>query len=549
MFLGFLLLSIVVGLTLLPIFRAQFWPLNHEFNSFFLRTMIYAEHLKQGDFLPIWSVADNNGMGSPQPLLYHKLFYLISGGLFAISNYLKLSLVVSIILFLLFGAAGMYFLCRSAGIDGFSSLCGAVILVVSNYTITNWLVRGAMAEFSAAMLIPTALGAYILMLKDKTIHKSKIGVLLGLSMAMIFIAHSVLAFYLGLFLVFTTAVIVLIHRNLLNLDFFYALVIQVFVFFIVIGPLIICIKIVASQYDMSRIIPAWYLPTNQFKPLVRYIYDGYWRWGLDWRGYTVQLDLFVLLLLSFGCLAHIIRIIRLTHKRHKLKLKISVSTTAITLLLILGLAFQTKLAGSFYEKFPDAKYIQFPWRLLGVITPLLIVLALISVESVRFKRLLVLAITLLSVMFSGFWHPLHYGELSPNISLDKLRFSAFGEYVPAVVKPEGYNVDAIYRDIEILGCDLKKIKDNKLTYEPLTVTYRLQCLSNAFIPLPVYASAYHRIVIYDYSSKALLSKLGCRTHLGYPGLCSLNVNAGDWLVEIRYPTIVRIISYYLKMGD
>ena len=60
------------------------WPYNHEMESFFRRTLIYADHLKNYDFFPIWSGADNLNHGGPFPLFYHKLFYYFSGIFFNI---------------------------------------------------------------------------------------------------------------------------------------------------------------------------------------------------------------------------------------------------------------------------------------------------------------------------------------------------------------------------------------------------------------------------------------------------------------------------------
>lgn len=98
------ILPIIVGIsTLMQIILRHGWPLNHEGNSFFLRTIIYADHICAGDYWPIWSSMDNYGLGSPQPLFYHKVFYFISGSIYALTNNIKLSVVISILLFLVIG--------------------------------------------------------------------------------------------------------------------------------------------------------------------------------------------------------------------------------------------------------------------------------------------------------------------------------------------------------------------------------------------------------------------------------------------------------------
>lgn len=96
---------VVAGMTLVPVAAEAGWPANHEFSSFFTRTAIYAEHMRQGDLLPIWSSADNGGFGSPQPALYHKLFYLLAGSLLVVIGHLKASMLIAIWIWLVIGAS------------------------------------------------------------------------------------------------------------------------------------------------------------------------------------------------------------------------------------------------------------------------------------------------------------------------------------------------------------------------------------------------------------------------------------------------------------
>ena len=76
------------------------WPANHEGIDFAVRTRIYAAHLRYGDLLPLWSSIDNRGFGSPQPALYHKLTYLVSGTGVALGASPKVALVATVWFFL-----------------------------------------------------------------------------------------------------------------------------------------------------------------------------------------------------------------------------------------------------------------------------------------------------------------------------------------------------------------------------------------------------------------------------------------------------------------
>lgn len=186
-------LLILAGLALSNVLAAEGWPKNHENNSFFLRSIIYAEHMQQGDFFPIWSSVDNYGAGSPQPAMYHKLFYLFTGLIILISGSTKFSIVMTLWISLFMGAFGVYILSRELGCSRLLAWAGATMLIFSNYTITNWLVRGAMAEFLAAMLVP-----YVLVFFTRWLNAENDGyeaLFLGAATGVLFIAHSVLAYY------------------------------------------------------------------------------------------------------------------------------------------------------------------------------------------------------------------------------------------------------------------------------------------------------------------------------------------------------------------
>lgn len=155
---------------------------------------------------------------------------------------------------------------------------------------------------------------------------------------------------------------------------------------ILIGPYLGVQFLIAGDYDMSRIIPAEYRPENQIKPLNLYFWDANWHWGHVWNSYTVQLDWPVLLLLVTGLIYNIIVFVMRWKNNGGFnpeqawfsRLAVSLPVKALILVLALAFILQTHWATPFYRHVPGAEFIQFPWRLLGVITPCLIALALIS---------------------------------------------------------------------------------------------------------------------------------------------------------------------------
>ena len=122
-----------------PLVKSGFPP-NHEDDAFVLRTMLYAKHFRFGDLIPVWAASDNYGMGSPLPSLYHRLFYLVSGLVYAITNNSKIAIALALIVFTSVGVRYMFLTLRSFQCSLHIAMIGASTLPFLNYSVTNWLV-------------------------------------------------------------------------------------------------------------------------------------------------------------------------------------------------------------------------------------------------------------------------------------------------------------------------------------------------------------------------------------------------------------------------
>lgn len=289
--------GVFAGLTLVPLWGQAGWPQNHEFNWFAQRTQIYAQHYSFFDFLPIWSSVDNESFGSPLPLFYHKLFYVVSASLLNLTGVMKAALVIAILIFLVAGAFGMYCTLRALGASREACLVGGLSIIFAKYTVTNWLVRGALAEFSAAMLVPWALLYLIRTVQEERVHPG-----LAASLGLIFLGHSVMCFYL--LLLFSVTILVLLAVRRIRLGIFSAksLLPPIAVFLALVGPYLLAMSALSGDYDMGRIVPERLHPNNQFQPLGRYFWDGLWSFGDNWDGYTVQIDFPPMAIMTAGLL-------------------------------------------------------------------------------------------------------------------------------------------------------------------------------------------------------------------------------------------------------
>lgn len=369
-------LALFSFVTLKPLWESPGWPDNHEHDSFVKRNIIYAQHFSFNDFIPIWSSLDNNGFGSPEPLFYHKLFYLVSGWLQFITGNVKLSLILGILFFLVLGAAGVYGMGRGLGISRLFSSIGSLLFITANYTVTNWLIRGALAEFSAAMLIPWALMYFL-----RSLRSSKIHIGLAISLGLIFLGHSVICYFLILIFAVVLLFMLFCKATKLSIFSFRSLLTSVLVFTAITGPYTLAMAAFSSDYDMERIVPPLYHPVNQFRPMWRYFWND-WVWGRTWEHLTVQLDLPIILMIAAGFIGLIFTPRRSPSETHESTLQHLMPILPLIILFAMILILQDSISALFYERFPGALFLQFPWRLLGVMTPVMIVMAMYLIERV-----------------------------------------------------------------------------------------------------------------------------------------------------------------------
>ncbi|OGS95886.1 MAG: hypothetical protein A3H31_00455 [Gallionellales bacterium RIFCSPLOWO2_02_FULL_57_47] len=537
--------SVFAGLTLAPLWGQAGWPLNHELNMFAQRTQIYAQHYSFLDFLPIWSSVDNEGFGSPQPLFYHKLFYVVSASLLNFTGAMKAALVMAILIFLVAGAFGMYCTLRALGASRDAGVAGGLSIIVAKYTVTNWLIRGALAEFSAAMLVPWALLYFIRTVQEERVHPG-----FAVSLGLIFLAHSVICFYLVLLFSVTILVLLAVRRIRLGILSARSLLLPTAVFLALVGPSLLAMSVLSGDYDMGRIVPDHYHPNSQFQPLGRYFWDGLWSFGDIPNGFTVQIDLPPMLLITaglFGILLNNQTGLSTWGQRRATLMPV----LPFFLLGALAFVLQLPISAPFYAHFPGAKFIQFPWRLLAVITPIVIVVGLYLTEKTFSLRLtgVVLAIYLvIMVIICGAFAPNKYqGLQSLDYSPGRVIFSLFDEYVPKAAPLPSPTRERVLAGAEAAGC---YIDHSQAIEEVNRMQFRISCVRPALLALPIFASRLHSIVVFHPDGT---SRPGtCEAALGFPGLCGVWMPAGQSQIQVEMPSyqsIVRWLIGWLFMGN
>lgn len=529
------------GLTLAPLWGQAGWPLNHELNWFAQRTQIYAQHYSFLDFLPLWSNVDNEGFGSPLPLFYHKLFYVVSASLLNLTGAMKAALVMAILIFLVAGAFGMYCTLRALGASREVGMAGGVSIIVAKYTVTNWLIRGALAEFSAAMLVPWALLYFIRTVQEERVHPG-----LAVSLGLIFLAHSVICFYL--ILLFSVTIILLLAARRIRLGILSArsLLLPIVVFLVLVGPSLLAMTVFSGDYDMERIVPEHYHPNSQFQPLGRYLWDGLWSFGDIPDGFTVQIDLPPMLLITaglFGILLNNQTGLSTWGQRRATLMPV----LPFFLLGALAFVLQASVSAPFYAYFPGAKFIQFPWRLLAVITPVVIAIGLYLTEKAFSLRLtgIVLAIYLvIMVIICGAFVPFKYqGSQSLDYSPSRVHLSMSGEYVPKATPLPPPTRERVLASAEASGC---YIDHSQPIGEVERMQFHIGCAKPALLALPIFASQLHSIKIFYPNGTSGIS--ACKTSQDFPGLCGVEVPVGQSMIQVEMPSYQLVVRWLMGIA-
>jgi hypothetical protein len=210
-------------------------------------------------------------------------------------------------------------------------------------------------------------------------------------------------------------------------------------------------------------------PEREFVPLTRYFWDNEFRWGRRWQGVTPELGralLAGLVVLGGGALAS------RDGNRSRGTVLAFLSLTATVYAVL-----QLPLSGPFYRMVPMAYLLQFPWRLVGFLTPLLVfVLCVLVEDSLQrggWKRRLALGVAGVAVL-TGVrlgWkatHPL-YGS-TPRTEIERQlagldRPWSGNEYLPRTVLAAGLPPPAPFLFHE--NCAQLKVEPVQASHEPI----------------------------------------------------------------------------------
>jgi hypothetical protein len=367
-----------------PVLLRSGWPMNDEALSWKYRTQMYLLHLAQGDLAPLWSTSDVFGQGSPLLTYYNKLFYYLAAPAYWMLGDIKAAVVCVLLGLLVLGAVGTHRCLRELEVPDTSAVCLAGVLPLASYTHAGWFARGAMAELSAAMIVP-----WLLLWMLRWVARERVGWSILPIMLALYLAHAIIAFFAVVLACVLLPVVFLpgarpaaakagelVRRG----------AVASACFLIGLSPWLYAMHRLSGRFaldDMKRAFPV----QEQFRPLSDYLVGGLRGAGAA----SAQLDLAV-----WACA--LVAAASLLSRRptrgasapspglHPIAATPHARAGVMLGLELVFLAFlQTPWAAPIYAAVPGFDYIQFPWRLLAIITPLAVLLLgwlIVSVDRV-----------------------------------------------------------------------------------------------------------------------------------------------------------------------
>jgi hypothetical protein len=538
--LAFLAVAVVTVLVCLrPVLHSAGWPVNHDGAKMFFRTEVFAAHFSQGDLLPVWSGSDAFDFGTPMPTYYQRLYFSLAGLLYLLVGDLKGATLLALGLLMLLGALGMRAAVSVITTSRALQLVLPAAFLLSNYAYTDWLVRGAAAEFSAMMLVPWLLWWSIALVVRRHFSWWIVAIFPAL-----FYAHNAIA------LVATPvpllAFVVYLVRRLRAGE---------------LGPELLVRPALSALATAGLVLPALFLqlrmnrdfdPTTKitqdftiaggFRDARDYLVDRDYTWLTSGGGYTVQLNLVSWLTLVAVALLAAGRFAR------RRPVRPPQDATLLVLVALAGYGFlQLRISQSTYDALPLLPQIQFPWRMLTLITPLLLLgIALLCTPRERGPE---------QSPWRRWWAAgaalwlAAYLLVSPAVAEDKLarlatlhstsdEFYESGEYTPRTRAPgndrdlTGGELQAVYTQLRTAepACGLRPVQAD---FEELERRFEASCPQAGTQPLPLTYSSYTQVWVND--------RLTATLHDPHDPRLLVPLPEGAAEIRVREPTVWRVL--------
>jgi len=355
--------ALLLGLMLAPVLLHDGLPVSHEELSWKYRFLTYAAHFQRLELLPIWCESAAYGLGGPAPVLYHKLFYIVAAACYLLVGSVKLALLAALGSFAVLGLLGMRALLCRLGVPARAALVAGAALWFCNYSYTDWIVRGAYAEYSALQLLPWLFYWLIGLLTGAAPRATfRQGALL---FPALYLAHAVLFFFAAIPV--ASALGWRLARGADRKAMALALLGIGGVFTAVALPIVVCQLAVVGEIHFAE-GTAVFQPPDSYASLAEHLTGGSYVWGATPKYLSVQVDLPLLAVALLALLA-----VCWPAARRRLAPASAwppgghVAYAACWLWALYYAFLLSPASAPLYRALPGFSLLQFPWRLLSFI--------------------------------------------------------------------------------------------------------------------------------------------------------------------------------------
>lgn len=522
------LIALVTGCVLAAyVLATLFSPILRGLDTYisFSHLYIWTEALKAGDLLSTWTPVDGNGFGSPVPFFYHKLFNLVGAALALttgdiVSAYRLAVLVFSAVMF-----AGVYVCAGRFGAARLSRLVIATAALCAPYALTKLVAGGSVAEYSASALVPFVIA---LAIDYRTGNAGKwhgvalfaLMVLLALAHALIFVAVA------GLLMMFAAYQVITSAKGRWSLSIATAATLVLF----------LVLMYVPFTYWAAYFCPDQARIFGRPADNLLSVATVFWRSPRSAFGWPF----FALI----ACMA--------VQLRHPKQAAASVAF-GLGVLALLLVVLMTRLARPFWLMSDQLDFVQFPWRLLAVATPLCLLglAGMIERLSPAIRRrvqlgLLVVALVNAGCMlhlFNRDFEPIPDAQLRREVPTTSIIGpDAGGEYYPAAYQaalakikvwqtPTTSVLPAQRPLVDGTGCTYATVP-RPLHYDALRVA--VDCRANGNVRINQFATPFLSSIATDEHGRTI-APFADRPFIEFA------LPAGRWVVEVRTRTYLELV--------
>jgi hypothetical protein len=360
---------------IVPVLRDG-WPYNHDGDAVFKCLTIFKEQVYGfHDYFPTWTAYGSYGLGSPQPFFYHHLYFYIVSSIDLLFNDVLLSVKFSVFLFLSLGGIALYMTVKNLFQDRYYGIIGAGLFIFSSYIYTQWLIRGDQSEFLASIVF-----VWILFIFSRLSHRFSAPDFLaaGFLFSILMYAHSLIF----MFAPFVFIIFLFAHTSdWMKNPFKPALAF--------ISPSILCLPYIIVFLAVKKLFnmdfPVVQIPVkDRFIEIYRYFFDNHYNMGEAFENYSVEIGRFFVIPLL------ILIAVMLARKKQLPPFWPGPDNRAlgnymifVFIALVFYIILQLPVTTPFYYSLEFLKFLQFPWRLLCLITPLAVILFIYYSDAVK----------------------------------------------------------------------------------------------------------------------------------------------------------------------